>query len=131
MEYPEELKGPSHYLPSDYPVKGGTQTPGQPVPDETPVDLDLEGLTPEILQRVEPAYPTMARELGISETVIAELVVGKDGFVREVTILKNRTGIFDDQVRVAVKNWIFRPLVLDGRVVSFRYLQTVSFRLGR
>lgn len=131
LEYPEQLKDVPDSPPLDYPVDGDAKGPGNEVSNVTPVDLDLEGLTPEILHRVEPGYPAMARELGITETMTAELLVGKDGFVREVTILKNRTGVFDDEVRAALKKWIFRPLVRDGRVVSFRYAQTVRFRLSR
>lgn len=131
LEYPEQLKGAPDSPPLDYPVEGDAKGPGNQVSSATPVDLELEGLAPpEILHRVEPGYPAMARELGLAETVTAELLVGKDGFVREVTILKNRTGVFDDEVRAALKKWIFRPLVLDGHAVSFRYVQTVSFRLG-
>jgi len=132
LEYLEQIKDAPRSDPFDQPVDGAAKGTGNDVLGEAPVDLELEGLAPpEILHRVEPAYPAMARELGISETVMAELLVGKDGLVQAVTVLNNRTGVFDDEVKAALKRWIFKPLVFDGRTVSFRYLQTVTFRLSR
>jgi hypothetical protein len=117
-EFPGLLRGASDFSPSGNPVDGGDKGSGRPASDDAPLDLELEGLAPpEILHRVEPAYPVMARELGLAETVTAELMVGNEGFVREVKILGSRSGVFNDEVRAAIEGMDF-PAPNSGRAGS-------------
>ncbi len=122
---------PDHQTPSrDMPGTNITNNGGQNgLPVDTVIDLELDGLKPVILYKVEPEYPALARQQGITETVLAELLVDTDGLVREVIIRKKATGIFDEEVETALKHWIFKPLVIDDRVVMFRYLEAVRFTL--
>lgn len=133
FEPAEQLEQPSpeSNLPSDAAVGGPDDGTGplNAASGEGPVDLGSEGIKPEILKRVQPVYPNFARERGLSETVVAELLVDKSGNVEKIVIVKSQTGIFDDAVAAALKKWVFRPLQIDGREVSFRYRETVVFRL--
>lgn len=121
-----ENQGPSNGSPEGNIL---TNKAGKGTSEDTVIDLELDGLKPVILHKVEPEYPALARQQGITETVVAELVVGTDGFVREVIIHSPKTGIFDEEVESALRQWIFRPLVINGRVVRFRYLEVVRFTL--
>ena len=126
----ETKLGPAE-LPVDGENPGSAGESGSPggFTGDTVVDLDLDGLKPVILHKIVPVYPVMARQLGMSETIIAEIVVGTDGFVREVFIRKKSTGVFDEEVEAALRQWIFKPLVVDGRVVRFRYFEVIRFTL--
>lgn len=132
-ELPENLEtklGPAELLiDGENPGSAGEGGPPGGFTGDTVVDLDLDGLKPVILHKIVPVYPAMARQLGMSETIIAEIVVGTDGLVREVFIRKKSTGVFDEEVEAALRQWIFKPLVVDGRVVRFRYLEVVRFTL--
>ena len=60
-------------------------------------------------------------------TVTAEVLVGRDGLVREVSIKKSTTIIFDDEVTGALKLWVFRPWVDRNRCLLFRFTVMVEF----
>ena len=132
---PEIFDQPSAWPENREPLNGTseanntTDKAGIGASGDTVIDLEPDGLKPVILHKVKPEYPALARQRGITETVVAELVVGADGFVREVLIRKPSTEFFDEEVKSALRQWIFRPLVVDGRVVKFRYLEVVRFSL--
>ncbi len=132
---PEIFDQSAVWLENQKPLDGAsegslpTSTGGKETSGDTVIDLDLDGLKPVILYKVEPEYPAIARQQGITETVVAELVVGTDGFVRQVVIRDHKTGLFDEEVESTLKQWIFKPLVVAGRVVRFRYLEVVHFSL--
>lgn len=75
-------------------------------------------------------YPTIAQENGVQGRVTCQFVVGKDGKVREVTVLKTLDPYCDKEaVRVimAMPNWI--PGKQNGKAVSVKYTVPITFRL--
>lgn len=91
-------------------------------------DLDR---TPEILARVNPDYPYQARERGIEGFVAVKVLVGKDGAVRQVNILKSKPdGVFEQVVRKAIVHWRFRPGEVGGEPVTAWITTTLYFRLN-
>ncbi len=75
-------------------------------------------------------YPTIAQENGTQGRVTCQFVVGKDGKVRDVTILKTLDPYCDKEaVRVimAMPNWI--PGKQNGKAVSVKYTVPITFRL--
>ena len=91
-------------------------------------DLDR---SPEIVGRVNPEYPFQARERGIEGYVAVKVLVGKDGAVRQVNILKAKpANIFDQAVRKAVSSWRFRPGEVGGEPVTAWITTTLHFRLN-
>lgn len=90
-------------------------------------DLDR---APEVVGRVQPDYPFQARERGIEGFVAVKVLVGKDGAVRQVNILKAKPdGVFDQSVRKAVSSWRFRPGEIGGEPVTAWITTTLHFRL--
>lgn len=75
-------------------------------------------------------YPTIAQENGVQGRVTCQFVVGKDGKVREVTVLKTLDPYCDKEaVRVimAMPNWI--PGKQNGKAVAVKYTVPITFRL--
>jgi protein TonB len=92
--------------------------------------LDLDR-TPEVTSRVNPEYPYAARERGIEGYVAVKVLVGKDGSVRQVNVLKSRPeGMFDQAVRKAVSGWRFQPGEVGGEPVTAWVTTTLHFRLN-
>jgi protein TonB len=92
------------------------------------VDLDR---APEVLARVTPDYPYQARERGIEGYVAVKVLVGKDGEVRQVNILKAKPqGVFDQAVRKAMSGWRFQPGEVGGEPVTAWITTTLHFRLN-
>lgn len=107
----------------------GNETGAAGSPDDTVIDLDEFDLRPVILFKVDPKCPELARRKRITGTVTAEVLVGRDGLVREVSIKKSTNEIFDDEVNAALKLWVFRPWVERNRSLPFRFTVMVEFVL--
>lgn len=84
---------------------------------------------PVPLRRVEPEYPTWARENGISGTVLLHVLVGQDGRVRAISVIRGVTGLTEG-AREALWRWTFRPATASGRPVAVWVEIPVQFRLG-
>lgn len=75
-------------------------------------------------------YPAAAAKNGVEGRVIVQFVVGKDGSVSNVRVVKGVDPVLDKEaVRVmsAMPRWT--PGMSGGRAVSVRYTLPVTFRL--
>jgi len=93
-----------------------TATPIPPTP--TPRVREGEIVTPGpdvnppvVVKQIEPAYPPAALRLRISGEVQLQVLVGPDGAVEDVKVIKvSQTGIgFEKASEDAVRQWRFRP----------------------
>lgn len=83
---------------------------------------------PEVLDRVLPAYPPMARKNGVQAMVVVRVLVDENGRVNEARVLRGHP-LLDDAVVEAVRAWRFRPAQRDGHAVAGRKLVKIPFRL--
>lgn len=84
---------------------------------------------PVLLQRADPVYPEEARAARISGIVIVEVVIDKNGEVRDAVILKDLPNGLGQAAVDAVKQWKFKPATKDGQPVDVLFNLTVNFRL--
>ena len=64
-----------------------------------------------------PTYPEFAREAQIQGKVILHVLVGKDGRVKNVKVIRGVTGLNDVAVD-AVKKWVFKPALSNNKPVA-------------
>jgi TonB family protein len=82
------------------------------------VDLSSKGeMFLEAPVKVQPEYPQLAREAGVDGKVVLAVLVGADGRVRDVKVVKS-IPMLDAAAVYAVWRWRFRPYELRGRPVS-------------
>jgi TonB family protein len=95
------------------------------------VELSPDVVKPEILNRVQPNYPPVARTHKVQGTVILSLLVSERGEVSEVKILREAGGSsgLNEAAVAAAKKWKFRPAVKDGKRVKVWVTYPVSFKL--
>jgi len=72
---------------------------------------------PTPVTRVEPSYPEFAREAQIQGKVTLHVLVGKDGRVKNVKVIKGVTGLNDAAVE-AIKKWVFKPALSNNKPVA-------------
>ena len=82
-----------------------------------------------LIHRVEPAYPTLARQMRVEGTVELIGVVGIDGRIRELQ-LKSGHPLLAPAAIQAVKQWVYEPTTLNGDRVEIIAPITVTFRLN-
>lgn len=75
-----------------------------------------------------PAYPEAARSSGVNATVIAKIVVERDGSVGSIEIMRGHP-LFDEEVRRTLATWRFEPARLDGEPIAVFRIIRVPFRL--
>jgi protein TonB len=83
---------------------------------------------PEALHKVPPDYPDDARRRGVQGTVMTQALVGRDGKVRDVKIVKSIPGL-DEAAAQAVRQWEFKPALAKGAPVAVWVAIPVKFSL--
>jgi protein TonB len=119
---------------------GGTGT-GDPAADATTgggtgeedvaIAFGAGMVAPEVVFRVDPVYPELARRMRREGLVIVRAEIGRDGQVHDAQVATAQPpGIgFEQAALDAVRAWKFRPATLAGRPVAVLYHLTVRFRL--
>jgi TonB family protein len=88
-----------------------------------PVRVGGDIAEPVLLKRVEPVYPAGTVPAGVT---IAEVVVNPDGRVAEVRILRPQRADIDAAAIAALRQWVFRPTLLNG--VPVPVIMTVTIK---
>jgi protein TonB len=82
-----------------------------------------------LLHRVEPVYPALARQTRVSGKVELEGVIGTDGRIRELAV-KNGNPLLAPAAVDAVRQWLYKPTMLNGAPVEVALVIVVNFRLN-
>ena len=85
--------------------------------------------SPELVYKVEPEYSEQARKAKYQGTVVLNLIVQRDGSVRDIKILTSLGMGLDEKAIEAVKQWRFRPGQKGGQAVDVFATVEVTFRL--
>jgi protein TonB len=97
--------------------------------DEAPMRITAEVKQPELIRKVEPPYPEIARKARIQGVVILEAVITKTGSVENVKVLRSLHPILDQAALNAVRQWLYKPAMLNNRPVKVYFTVTVKFTL--
>jgi TonB family protein len=66
-----------------------------------------------LLTKIEPAYPDAARKAGVQGTVYFKAVIGTDGHVKTLDLVKGDP-LLVKAAQDAVRKWVYRPFEADG-----------------
>jgi TonB family protein len=83
---------------------------------------------PELITKVSPVYPEMAREANVDGTVMIQALVGKDGKVHDTRVVKS-IPLLDKAAEEAVKQWVFKPALANNKPVAVWVGVPVRFNL--
>ena len=87
------------------------------------------GITePKKTKDVAAIYPAVAQSARVSGVVILEAVIGIDGRVTDVKILRE-VALLSDAAVAAVRQWEYTPTMLNGSPVPVIMTVTVNFTL--
>ena len=85
---------------------------------------------PKKIVNITPEYPRLAQAAHIQGTVILEIIVGEQGSVDSVTVLRSVPAL--DQAAIdAVRRWKYEPGALNGTAIPVIITVTVNFSLGQ
>ena len=112
-------------LPGDIPPP----PPPAPPPPRAPVRVGGQIETPALVRKVDPIYPDVAVSARIRGVVILEANVDRDGRVIDVKVLRTANRLLDDAAITAVRQWRYRPLILNGSPEPFILTVVLTFSL--
>ena len=81
---------------------------------------------PKRRKLVRPEYPPEAAAQGMRGIVILELIIGVDGGIDEVNVVRS-VPPFDEPAVAAAQDWEYEPTTIDGIPVRVRLTVPISF----
>jgi periplasmic protein TonB len=82
------------------------------------------------VSQVYPAYPEDARIRRWEDSLVVRYVIGKDGRVKEVTVITHADrSVFEEETLKAIGHWRFKPMIKDGQPIEVVHELTVYFKL--
>ncbi len=109
----------------------GPQAPAVSEPRRQKPQLVHTHIDPAMLvHRVEPVYPTLARQLGRAGRVELQAVIATDGTIQSLQVVSGDP-LFYQSAMDAVRQWRYRPTVLNGEAVEIDTFITVIYNINR
>lgn len=81
------------------------------------------------LVRTNPVYPPLARQARIQGAVVLHAIIDKDGNVSELQVISGHPLLVQAALD-AVKQWRYKPTLLNGDPVEVDTTITVNFTMG-
>ncbi len=82
-----------------------------------------------ILRRTQPQYPPLAKQARIQGTVKLTAIIGKDGTIQKLEVMGGHPLLIPAALQ-AVKQWRYKPTLLNGIAVEVVTLIDVNFSLS-
>jgi protein TonB len=82
-----------------------------------------------LVKKVNPEYPSLARQARIQGTVLLQAEIGKDGTVETLRLISGHPVLAPAAIE-AVKQWVYRPYILNNAPVAVETQIQVNFTLS-
>jgi periplasmic protein TonB len=82
-----------------------------------------------VLHKVQPAYPPLARTARVQGSVVLAAVIGKDGAIQNLHVISGHP-LLTQAALDAVRQWRYKPYILNGEPVEVDTQVTVNFTLS-
>jgi protein TonB len=79
------------------------------------------------MKRIDPVYPHIAAASGISGEVKLHAIISKEGTIESLTVISGHPLLAGAAVD-AVKQWVYRPYILNGEKVEVETFIFVNFK---
>ena len=136
---------PAPNIPGDVGVAGGTghtwsggvvsstwiaEVLPPPTPPATRPPIISRMMEGNLVHRVQPDYPQIARMAGIQGPVVLRAVISKAGAIENLQLVSGHPMLVKAAID-AVRQWRYRPYLLNGQPVEVDTQITVNFILQR
>jgi len=89
-----------------------------------------QGVTQGLLtKKVQPQYPPLARQARIQGSVVLRAIIGKSGRIENLQVVSGHPMLTSAALE-AVKQWQYKPYILNGQPVEVETNVTVNFSLS-
>ena len=105
-----------------------TGTGKQPAAPEAPLPIGGDVKSAELISRVSPIYPPLARNQHVSGDVRIDALIDASGRVTTMKVISGPT-LLHQAAMDALRQWKYQPATLDGKQVPMHLTVTLQFRL--
>jgi len=94
----------------------------------TPIKVPSDVTAASIINQTKPEYPPQARARGIQGAVVLHATIDKEGKISEVQVLEG-DDVLAQSASEAVRQWRYKPMMVDGEAREVDTTITVTFSL--
>lgn len=84
-----------------------------------------------LTKKVQPVYPTSAKAAGVQGTVLLDMEISAEGVPQEIRVISSPSDDLTESSLEAVRQWRYRPTLLNGNPVAVVAEVTINFTLAR
>ena len=107
----------------------GPNTPQSNSPSPQRVRIDQKVSTGLLIRKVVPIYSEFARQAGIQGSVVLQALIDKNGNIEDLTLVSGHP-VLAPAATKAVKQWKYKPYLLNGQAVKVETQIVVNFSLS-
>src|ERR1700716_587883 len=82
-----------------------------------------------LLRKIQPSYPPLARQARIQGSVLLQAEISQDGSIQNLRLISGHPMLAPAAIE-AVKQWKYKPYILNGEPVEVETQITVNFTLA-
>jgi periplasmic protein TonB len=114
------------------PGKDANRAPAPPAEPRAKERLSISApvQAAQLIRRIEPVYPPLARQTRQEGRVELHAIIATDGTIQSLEVLSGAP-LFIPSALAAVRDWRYRPTLLDGQPVEVDTHITVVYTLNR
>lgn len=114
------------------PPPAGVTPPAAPDAPAPPQRIRVGGNVAQnnLMVKVTPAYPPVAKQARIQGVVVLNATINKDGTIQSLDVVSGHP-LLVDAATDAVKQWVYRPTLLNGNPVEVTTQIDVNFTLSQ
>jgi TonB family protein len=83
-----------------------------------------------ILSRVNPVYPQAAKDAKVQGAVLLKATIGKDGAIKDLQVISGPEELTHSALD-AVRQWVYKPYLLNGQPTEVETTITVNYSLAK
>src|SRR5262245_10061533 len=102
--------------PQTMPAGNTIEPPPPPTPPVAP-RVSKGVITGEVVSRVQPIYPSIAKQINASGEVLVSVMINENGRVIDAKAIKGHP-VLRAAAEEAARKWVFKPTLLDGKPVK-------------
>jgi TonB family protein len=106
---------------------GGSDSNATKAPKQ--VSVSSEKMQGNLLFKAMPVYPPAAKKAKIQGEVVLNAVIGKDGNIENLQVISGPQELQQSALD-AVRQWIYKPYLLDGEPVEVETTINIIYNLG-
>jgi protein TonB len=82
-----------------------------------------------VLSQTRPVYPTLALQVHVQANIVLHAIIGKDGKVVQLEVMSGHPLLVRAALD-AVKQWLYKPTLLNGDAVEVDTTIIFTFSIG-